>query len=161
MRVCYLHKKRLNTSRDKAQSRRVNSFVDIEKQQAVCQFTIAIRSLISKKELSKNQANSLMTQLIDLFSITSADIDSSRTSTTSRKRLETQWDNIIQLKKMGIPMVEFEDHLKSLETLHHEESLQEYQGLVIATLLLRHYPKTGKLLSRQDQTFQKRGLAVN
>ena len=161
MRVCYLHKKRLEKNKEKFNNEPVNDFVDIEKQQAVCHFTIVIRSLISRNELTISQASTLMIQLMDLFSITSAHINSARTLTTSRKQLKTESDKIIQLKQMGISVVEFEEHLESLALYHNEKALQIKQGLVIARLLLRHYPKTEKLLDRHEKTFQKRILAIN
>lgn len=161
MKVCYLHKKRLGTSKKKAHSKLLDHYVDIEKQQAVCRFTIAMRSVISKKELSNDQANTMMEKLIEFFPITADHINSTYKITTSRKRFETKSDNIIQLKQMGISTVAFEGYLESLELFHDEKSLQLNQGLVMAKLLLRHYPKTEKLLGRNEIKSQNRSLAVN
>ena len=161
MRIYCLHKKHFETSKEKVQGKVLNCFVDIEKQKAVWHFTIAIRSLISKKELTSGQAITLMTTLMDLFSITSYHIDSARKVTHSLKRLETKSDNVIQLKKMGISAVEFEDHLESLRFFYYEKSLQFNQGLVIVRLLLRHYSKTEQLLSDHEKTFQRRSVAIN
>lgn len=161
MKVCYLHKKRLDTSKEKVHAELVDYFVDIEKQKAVWHFTIAMRSLISRNEISSGQANTLLTRVMDLFAITSVHIESARAFMPSRKRLATKFNNVIQLKQMGISAVDFEKHLEALEFFYHEKSLQFSQGLVIARLLLRHYPKTEELLNSRTKTNQKRRLAIN
>lgn len=161
MRVYSLHGKRFETAKKKVHGDLVNYFVNIEEQKKLWHFTLAMRSLITRRELTSHQAKALAGQLVDIFSITRANIEAARTFMPSYTQPEVEKSNIMQLKKVGISDVNFEDYLDTLVFFFYEKTLQYRQGLDVLLLVLRYYPECDKMITRNSRKLSYRKFATN
>jgi hypothetical protein len=156
-----LYEKRFETAKKKVHGELVNYFVDIEEQKNLWHFTLAIRSLVTSRDLTNHQARSLTGQLVDIFSITRANIEAARMFMPFQKQSDVEKSNIVQLKKVGISDIKFEDHLDTLEFFFYERTFQYRQGLDMLLLVLSYYPDCEKMIARSSRKLSHRKLATN
>ncbi len=139
MNIYSLHEKRYEHAKERVQEELTDYFVDLDRQQKLWYFVVALKGHAQRYDFTTNQADHLAARLSNYFAIIQANVDAARAFSSSRSNVEKDKNKTIPLNHSCLSEEAFSEHLATLDSLLYEGTLEYRQAMELLLVLLEHY----------------------